>query len=175
MSCDEMIDRMPLVLAHRDTWRDEDWAHLRSCDECAESWRITSAGARVAATVRVDATAISAAVSARLAAPEPAPRIVWQRIAWPVAIAAAFVLVAYSAMVRRDANVPADENGAVATIQRAPLFPELEPLSEPALRVLLASVEATDTVGASSTAELPRLGDLTESQLEQLLITVESE
>ena len=175
MNCDDLVDRMPAVLAARDTWSAFDSAHLQSCEECAASWRAVRATAAVASDLVVDTAALAASVGARLAASPPSPVIRWRRVALGLAAAAAVTLVVSGTLQQRSPALP---DGQPEVAAEAGLFPELAPLSEPALQVLLTSVSDGDTVAITSGAELPRLGDLTDTQLEQLeqlILTVETE
>lgn len=168
--CERMRDAMVEVAGHRVTWNDRDAAHLAQCDDCRASWTVVSTAAALGRAPVVDGSRIAAAVQQRLhATPLPAPRTRWGRIAMGAAAAALISIgttSSYPATTIRPAQIDAENVTA--------MFPELESLSEPQLEVILATVADPDSV-LSGGATLPRLGDLNDEQLEELLLSVESE
>ena len=171
MTCEELTDRMPDVAAGRDAWTPDDAAHLRSCDDCDRAWRIVVAASRAGRELTVDTARLATSVVARLAEPVAAPQVRWSRVLLGLAAAAGIAVAVY---VGARGPMPVPTARAVEVLVEPRLFPELAPLTEPQLQVLLASVAVDDTADLGG-AELPRLGSLTDEQLEQLLISVESE
>jgi hypothetical protein len=157
---------MPDVVRGVGNWTAGDFAHLASCALCALEWRLVERGAALGADSIVDPSAIATGVLARLAADREAPRVV-RRIPWRggaiglVAVAAAAILViAISGHPDSTTAVPS----AAAPIA---ILPELQNLSDQQLEVVQASLGPT---AADATPGLvPHLGDLTESELEDLL------
>ena len=89
----------------------------------------------------------------------------------PMALAAA-ASVALAVTVWWPSPGEAPETPIAAGAEYVPtLFPELDELLESELEVVLASVEPTAEV--VPLGDVPRLGDLTDSELEQLLDAVE--
>ncbi|MEO5826505.1 MAG: hypothetical protein ABIR59_11505 [Gemmatimonadales bacterium] len=169
--CERMRDAMVDVAGHRAGWTDQEAAHLAQCEECRAGWMVISAAAVIGRTLVIDGSRVAGAVRQRLvSAPAIVTRNRWARIA--VGLAAATLI---SVGLTSDALVTTarpDEAGAVGTA--AAMFPELEALSEPQLEVILATVADPDSV-LHDGAALPRLGDLNDKQLEELILSVEGE
>ncbi len=165
--CAELTDRMPDVRHGRAAWSDAEAAHLASCAACRAEWRLVSAGADLGSQLQVDAPAISAAVLERLRSPERGAvvgRIPWRGVMVAVAsIAAVIALVLL--LPGRERPGPSTTAPVVATAPT--LIPELNDLSEGELETVLQTLQSSVDDGA--TGGLPRLGDLDETQLEQLL------
>ncbi len=169
--CERMRDAMVDVAGHRAAWNDHDTAHLAHCDDCRASWAVISAAAGFGRTPVIDGSRVAAAVRQRLvSAPAAAPRSRWARIAVGLA-AAALIGIGLTSSYPATTMGP-DSAGAVETA--AGIFPELEALSVPQLEVILAAVADPDSA-LHGGAALPRLGDLNDDQLEELILSVEGE
>lgn len=167
--CERMRDAMVDVAGHRAAWNDRDAAHLTQCDDCRASWTVVSTAAALGRAPVVDGSRTAAAVQQRLrAAPPPAPRAWWGRFA--IGAAAAAVITIGVTLTYQATTIPAESEAESVTA----MFPELESLSEPQLEVILATVADPDSVLIGG-ATLPRLGDLNDEQLEELLLSVEGE
>ncbi len=169
-NCERLLDAMPDVAARRTTWSDHDAAHISDCAECGASWTIIAAAGSVGTGTTIDVSLVATTLQRRLhAAPVAAPLNRWSRIALGAA-AAALIGVGLSSSFAGNV-APRDDAAAIET---AVMFPELEALSEPQLEVILATVAEPDSV-IDGGAGLPRLGDLNDAQLEELILSVEGE
>ena len=167
---DHLTDRIPDVARGRDAWSVVDEAHLASCGDCRREWRVVAAVEPVEA--QLDLERITAGVLAGLERPRvlAMPR----RRLWPLGLAAA-AAVALAVTTFGRGSPAADERAVAIGSDAAPtLFPELDRLVESELEVVLAAVTpAEPAVESSPLGDLPRLGDLTDDELEQLLDAVE--
>lgn len=164
-TCDTLRDRMPDVAWGRDAFGDDDRAHLAACAECRAEWALVSDGLRLAEGITVDADRLAERLAGRLrdeAREAPVRRLPWRGVGLGVAAAASIALVLWAP--RRERSPIVQQPVAAA----ARLLPELERLDEKELRQVLVTVEGGDAADASP-ASLPRLGDLTETELEQML------
>ncbi len=165
IECAELADRMPDVWHGRAAWTDEEAAHLANCPGCRAEWRLVETGAALHADRAVSSERIAAAVLDRL---RTEPRVAVRRIPWRgvalvmTGIAAALILVVV--IPRRHQPAPATTDAVAAA---TPLIPELNDLSESELHSVLQMLQASVDDGAAG--GLPRLGDLDDTQLEQLL------
>lgn len=159
---------MVLVAGSRAAWSDGDAAHLTGCADCRASWAIVGAASALGRSHTVDTDRIMAGVRARLNdAPIRVPRRRW--IGVGVAAAAAVVI----GLGLTSSHWASDRIGVQPEAQTA-MFPELDYLSEPQLEVILANVAEPDSV-LDGGAAIPRLGDLNDEQLEELILSVEGE
>ncbi len=165
IDCAELADRMPDVRHGRAAWTEAEAAHVATCPVCGPEWRLVETGAALHSDVSVSPERVTATVLDRL---RSEPRIVASRIPWRgvalaiTGIAAALALV--YVIPRRPAAAPATTDTVAAT---PTLIPELNDLSDSELESVLQTLQASVDDGA--TGGLPRLGDLDETQLEQLL------
>lgn len=170
--CERMRDAMVGVAAGRTAWNDHDAAHLALCDDCRESWTVVSAAAQLGRASSIDGARVAAALRARLVhAPLSAPRTRWTQLAIGVAAAA---LIGLGLTSSHRATWGGGDPLEVPTEQATAMFPELDALSEPQLEVILVNVAAPDS-GLEGGAAIPRLGDLNDEQLEELILSVEGE
>lgn len=163
-TCDTLRDRMPDVAWGRDAFGDDDRAHLAACAECRAEWAIVEDGQRLGDEGTLDVERIAQRVTARLASDAreaPVRRLPWRGLGLGAAAAASIALAIW--MPRRERPRTAVEQTTAAV-----LLPELERLDESQLRQLLRTVEGGEGADMSPAA-LPRLGDLTETELEQVL------
>jgi hypothetical protein len=178
MICEALSDRMPEVAKGLSAWDAEEAAHLASCDECQAEWDLIAPLARAAASRPVPAmdldrvaTLVVTQLSGQgkvLAFPTPGR---WMR---PLAgLAAAAAVILSFTFLRPD--LP-DGEVAVAVPMRAPTaIPELDALLEAELEVVLASLTPDQAEeGVLSGGGIPRLGDLTDEELEMLLEPTET-
>ena len=165
IDCAELTDRMADVRHGREVWTDAEAAHLADCPKCAAEWRLVDAGAALHSDLAISPDRIRAAVLERL---RREPTTVVRRIPWRgvtlaiTGIAAALVL--FFALPRQQAAAPPTSAAVVAT---TPLIPELNDLSDSELESVVQMLQASVNDGGAG--GLPRLGDLDETQLEQLL------
>ncbi len=170
--CERMRDAMVDVAAARTSWNDHDAAHVALCDDCRESWTVVSAAAQLGRASSIDGARVAAGLRARLVhAPLSAPRKRWTELAIGVAAAA---LIGLGLTSSHRATSGSGDRIEVPTEQATAMFPELEALSEPQLKVILAGVADADA-DLDGGAAIPRLGDLNDEQLEELILSVEGE
>ena len=163
MICEALSDRMPAVARGHALWDAEEASHLASCADCQSEWALVAPIARRSATAPVlDLDRMVAAV-VRESRRDPVVipitsstrrrRVVQGLIG--LAAAAAVTLAVYTPKPTR--------------VKTA--IPELDALLEDELKVVLATIEDPST--ELTPGPLPRLGDLTEAELQQLLESVE--
>lgn len=178
MICEALSDRMPSIAKGEAEWDAEEAGHLATCEECQSEWDLIAPMARAAARRPVPAMnldRVAARVTAQLEGQGkvltfPA-RTRWTR---PLAgLAAAAAVILSFTFLRPDVPTGTDARGVPS---RAPTaIPELDALFEAELEVVLASLtpDATDD-GVLSGGGIPRLGDLTDAELELLLELTET-
>jgi hypothetical protein len=162
---EHLTDRMPDVAHGRGSWTPTEERHLATCDDCRAEWRLVSAIAPQGSPVDVDR--VTAGVLAALAAK---PRVLpFRRRPWvPVALAAAASVALAVTLWGPAGN---GDNDAATPGAFATILPELEGLLESELEQVLVLVEPTQDY--APIGEVPRLGDLTDDELELLLTQVE--
>ncbi len=175
MTTSHLIDRMPEVARFESEWTREDASHLAVCEECMADWQLVLLALRRRLPLPdLDAERITKTVIARLQAhPQTSalgmesrrPR--WWRPVVGLAAAAAVMLTVTLVRSRIDEPVV-----ATAPVHAATMLPELDELLPGEMEVLLASME-TEQASQEPIGPLPRLGDLTDVELEQLLKEVE--
>jgi hypothetical protein len=173
MICEALSDRMPAVARGTAAWDAEESAHFAGCAECQAEFALIAPIARSATTAAsVNVERITAGVLRQTAAGTPVVALASRRRNWSrgligLAAAAGIVLMVYLARpVAPEAGV------AVVPTRMKTAIPELDALLEDELRVVLAAVEE-ETTQELVPGPLPRLGDLTETELQQLLQSVE--
>lgn len=168
MTDHHLTERIPDVARGDAEWTAEEAAHLAGCAECAAEWRVVSAFA-TSVPLAIDVDAVAEGVVARLRA---APTVVsigsrrpWRRLMVGLAAAASVTL----ALVLWQ---PWQGSGgvAVAPTREPTMLPELDALFEAELEVILAAIEPEPVEPLGS---VPRIGDLTDEELELLLAEVE--
>jgi hypothetical protein len=175
MICEALSDRMPAVARGHAKWDAEETEHFAQCAECQAEWALVATIARRAATTtpamdleRMVAAVVresrSEAVVIPIASATRRRRLVQGLVG--LAAAAAVTLAVYTT---RPAPV-ADDVALVPTRVKTAI-PELDALLEDELKVVLATIE--DPTTDLTPGPLPRLGDLTEAELQQLLQSVE--
>ena len=178
MICEAMSDRMPSIAKGEADWETEESAHLATCGDCQAEWELIAPIARVAARQpmpAMDLDLVAARLTAQLEGKGkvlafPAPSR-WMR---PLAgLAAAAAVILSFTFLRPDLS---EGNVAVGVPTRAPTaIPELDALLEAELEVVLASLTPDETdEGVLSGGGIPRLGDLTDEELEMLLEPTET-
>lgn len=174
MTTSHLIDRMPEVARLESEWTPVEVAHLEGCEECRSEWRVVTLSLEGRAPLpELDADRIAAAVLGRLtygpgrSVPSGNGSRRWLRPLIGLAAAAAVVLTATLVRSRVDEPVV-----ATTPVREATMLPELDELLQGEMEVLLASME-TDRAAQEPIGSLPRLGDLTDTELEQLLREVE--
>jgi hypothetical protein len=167
--CTKLSDRIPEVALGRARWTAEQAGHLRACAECRAELALVQAtiGLGRKAPALSDSGATAAAVQRRLAQARTR-RAGVERMAG-VAAAAMLLLAVW---IRWPA--PPERSAAGGSNSAAPALvplPELELLEPAELDSLLERMEAP--VAGSSTLDAPSLGDLEDTELEQVLATWE--
>ncbi len=160
---EHLTDRMPEVANRRARWSSAEERHLAVCADCRREWQVVTAIGSREAAVNVDRV-----VAGVLAGLRETPRVVPLRRRWrPMALAAAAAAVLAVGLWSTGSVDPA----VPATAEAPTWFPELDALLESELEVVLASIEPTPEY--TPIGDVPRLGDLTDDELEQLLDDVE--
>jgi hypothetical protein len=178
MICEALSDRMPSIAKGQTEWDAEEAAHLATCGDCQAEWELIAPIARAAAQQPMpvmDLDRVAAKLTAQLdgkgkvlAFPASSR---WMR---PLAGLAAAAAVILSFTFLRPDSPAGDVAQGVPT--RAPTaIPELDALLEAELEVVLASLTPDETdEGVLSGGGIPRLGDLTDEELEMLLEPTET-
>ena len=162
-----LTDRMPDVLHGRDAWTEADHAHLGSCADCAGEWRVVRA-VRIPSVEPLDTDALAAGVLQRLReSPVVLPLMRRRGVRLGLVGLAAAASIAVALLIRHE---PPTSTTAFVPSREATMLPELDALLDAELEQVLATVseDGDDPLGA-----LPRLGDLTDEELETLLKEVE--
>lgn len=168
MTDDHLGERMPAVARGEASWTAGEAAHLAGCAECAVEWQVVRRFVGRGVSPRIDADAVAAAVLARLRDDSQVvplrPRRRWMGIAGLAAAASVALAVAVWQPWSTASEV------AVVPSRERTMLPELDVLIESELEVVLAALEpqAVEPMGT-----VPRLGDLTDDELELLLQQVE--
>lgn len=169
MTHNHLTDRMPEVARGTASWTPAEAAHLAACADCAAEWRVLRSVVGSASAVVVDAERIATGVLDRLRVDSSvvsiASRRPWTRVVIGLAAAASVALAV--AVWQPWQDTP---ELAVAPTREPTMLPELDALFEAELEVVLATLEPEpiEPIGA-----VPRMGDLTDDELEQLLEEVE--
>jgi|CXWL01.1.fsa_nt_gi hypothetical protein len=173
MICEALSDRMPAVARGEASWDADEAAHFGICRDCQAEWSLVAPIARSAVpapTMDLDRIARAVVLAAR---PEShvvaiSSRRRWSRPLLGLAAAAGIVMAVYLP------NRPALQTElAVVPTRAVTTIPELDALLEDELKVVLAAVTEEAPAPVLTPGPLPQLGDLTESELQQLLKTVE--
>jgi hypothetical protein len=167
--CTRLSDHIPDVALGRASWTPDQAAHLRACADCSAELALVQATIAIGrrAPRLADPERMAATVGRRLA--ERRTRRDWAR---PMAgaAAAAVLLVAVWSRWPTQPERALPEPTRAASQALVPL-PELEQLEPAELDSLLERMEAP--VAGSSTLDAPSLGDLEDTELEQVLDTWE--
>lgn len=160
--CERLSERMPEVALGRARWSAADEAHLAACAECRAEWELVRAAQRLAAGAPPlpDEAAIAAAVLRRLR--EPAGRRAWGR---PAAVAAAAAI----ALALWAGAGPDGQPRGTATVETGAAA--LDPVEVAELDSLLG--ETAQPVAGWYMLDSPTLGELSEEELERVLVTLE--
>ncbi len=168
MTDQHLSERMPGVAAGESAWSELEAAHLEACRECATEWRVVRRFAPVAEPA-IDTERLAAQVVSRLRQGGEVvsleSRRPWRRVIWGLAAAAS---VALAVAVWRPWIGGTEV--AVAPTREPTMLPELDALFEAELEVVLATLEPKPVEPIGS---VPRIGDLTDDELELLLQDVE--
>jgi hypothetical protein len=171
--CTAMQDRMPDVAFGAVAWTDTEAAHLATCVDCALEWRIVRAGAGLHAETVVSADRVASAVMTRLREAPPEPRAI-RRIPWRgtvvglIAAAASVILVLGAPRLRAPGANSMSDSATLA------VMPELQGLDDGQLETVLKGLDP-GPIDAVVPGQMPHLEDLTDAQLEQLLLAMGSE
>jgi anti-sigma factor RsiW len=169
INCESMTDRMPAVLHGQSDWSREEAAHLAACADCQREWRLLEAARRLgeSSAARLDPAQLGAAVLVGLDRERRRHR--WRNAGWVGLLAAAAVLVVL-VWTGRSGREGTEVVASTAHGFHLPLA-ELEGLDAAQLESVLDALDAP--IGTRATPEPPALGDLEESQLEQVLRSLE--
>ena len=162
IDCARLGDRMVEVAHGAGAWEPAELAHLHSCRDCADEWRLIQAGAGLAHQTVIDTERIIVRLHerSRERAPQPRPSSRPVRRVAMVAMAASIALLFLVPTVRRTTSAP-------ISVPVVAVLPELERLNEHQLEAVLTEFDGSDEV--LSPMRLPRMGDLTVQQLELVL------
>lgn len=168
-----LSDRIPAVVRGQDAWSQEDQRHLVGCDDCQAEWQLhrLTIGLSRRVEASLDVEAVIRGVQDRLASSPPGPPrrgsiLRFPSLRWAVPLTAAALLAV--TVLPRLGGGGGDQMGAGTAVVQAWL-PELEALSVDELELLLDVLPADE----ASSLPTPRLGDLTEQELESLLRSME--
>lgn len=164
-----LTDRIPDVVHGDGEWSEAERIHLADCADCRAEWRLVSSMATAAPIApAIDPDAIAARVLTRLRDDVPViPLASRRRRGWLLGLAAAASLLL--ALGVWQPWQPAEV--AVAPTRAPTMFPELDQLFESELETVLASIEPETTV--EPIGSVPRISDLSDTELEVLLQQVE--
>jgi hypothetical protein len=168
--CARLSDRMPEVVHGRSRWTPDEAAHLAGCADCRRELALVQATVALGrkAPRLTDPAGLAATVERRLAGARMRRRDGTRRIAG-LAAAAALLIVVWGRWPERPARTAAGSAGSPA--QALVPLPELELLDPAELDSLLQRMEMPSS--GSSTLDAPGLGDLEDTELEQVLDTWE--
>ncbi len=165
-----LTDRIPDVVHGAAEWTVAEQAHFADCPACRREWRLVSMVATAAPPApAVDVAEVATRVLTRLRGDVPVialdSRHRWRRAA--IGLAAAASLALTLGLWHPWEGRP---ELAVAPTRQPTMLPELDRLFESELEVVLASIEPEpiDPLGS-----VPRIGDLSDTELEVLLEQVE--
>jgi len=166
--CETLRERMPDVAHGAGTWTGAEEAHLAGCAECAAEWRVVRTALRLGDPTarRVNPGRLAAAVAAGVARERRMSR--WKRAGWLTGLAAAAAV----ALVVWRGSTPTDTPAVAGTVAEYLLpLAELESLDETQLQAVLDALDGP--LGDGGSAGGPTLGDLTDTQLERVLRSLE--
>lgn len=173
MICEALSDRMPAVARGRATWDAEEAGHLAHCADCQAEWALVAPIARrsVAAPV-MDLDRMVASV-VRETRPDTTVRSIAssRRRRWTQGLIGLAAAAAVTLAVSTPKSSPVADELSLVPSRVKTAIPELDVLLEDELKVVLATVDDPST--DLTPGPLPRLGDLTEAELQQLLQSVE--
>ncbi len=167
--CTRLSDRMPEVVHGRSRWTPDETTHLAACADCRRELALVQATVALGrrALPLADAAGMAATIERRLAGARTR-RMSVHRLAG-LAAAAGVLLAVWTRWPERPAAGPGSPARPAARAL-VPL-PELELLDPAELDSLLQRMEAPSA--GSSTLDAPGLGDLEDTELEQVLATWE--
>lgn len=168
--CARLSDRMPDVVHGRSRWTPDEAAHLAGCADCRRELALVQATVAMGrkAPRLTDPAGLAATVERRLAGARTRRRDGTRRLAG-LAAAAALMIMVWGRWPERPAPTAAGSAGSPA--QALVPLPELELLDPAELDSLLQRMEMPSA--GSSTLDAPGLGDLEDTELEQVLDTWE--
>lgn len=163
-----LSERIPDVARGDAQWTADEVAHLAACAECAAEWRVVRAFT-ASSPLAVDVDAVAEGVVARLRA-EPAVVSIGSRRPWRRAVVGLAAAASLALALAIWQPWQASRDVAVAPTREPTMLPELDALLEAELEVILAAIEPEPVEPLGS---VPRIGDLTDEELELLLAEVE--
>lgn len=173
MNHPHLSDRMPDVARGGAGWTAAETAHLESCPECGHEWQLIRAVADSGGAAEpLDLDRIAAGVIAATIGPDgatvpiPIHRRHWLRYSL-VGLAAAAALV----VVLRLTSEPGHEPGSGSDQIAIGILPELDQLTAAELNGVLTEYDDASALD-QPLGEIPRLGELTDDELGELLSEV---
>lgn len=158
--CTRLSDQMPSVAQGTARWSATDAAHLASCAECSDEWRLVREASALGASLpALDSTRIATGVIAGLRQPAPARVGRTARWAVPLALAAGLLLV----LVLPPRGTSGDETGGVTFS----LLPETETLSDSELESVIQLIPASAPVTSGG------IDSLSDEELNQMMNDLE--
>lgn len=166
--CEVSSERMHQVAHGGVPWTVAEARHLAGCASCRAEWTLVRAGADLHHSVAIDPERVLQGVLTRLrnepATPAPMRRLPWRPGVIGLMSAAACLALAFA--LPRQSHVSTATPVAAADTAELAVLPELQALDTTELDALLSSL---GPAAADATPGVPHLGDLTTSELEQLL------
>jgi hypothetical protein len=168
--CTRLSDRIPEVALGRARWTPDQAAHLQACADCRAELAVVQATIALGrkAPGLSDPARVAEAVERRLVGGRS--RRAWGSRVAGLAAAAALLLTVWTRWPAGPLERAASRAPVPASQALVPL-PELELLDPAELDSLLQRMEMP--VAGSSTLDAPSLGDLEDTELEQVLATWE--
>lgn len=167
--CTRLSDRIPDVALGRAAWTPDQAAHLRACADCSAELALVQATIAIGRKAPQLSDPASMADSIGRRQVTGRRRRDWGRPVAGLAAAAALLMAVWTRWPARPER-PVSQPAHAASQALVPL-PELELLEPAELDSLLERMEAP--VAGSSTLDAPSLGDLEDTELEQVLATWE--
>jgi hypothetical protein len=177
MDCAKLSDRMPEVALGRAEWTPEEAAHLATCSDCRQEWKLVSLASALGREVQAPDTDAIASTVLRRVATERRRATDWRRwSAAGLAAAAAITLAVWYGNSRPGPNSTTPDGLPIAAAPAAPPklvipIPELDQLQEPELDSVLQTI--SPPLNSGSTLEAPSMSDLNDQELEEVLSTWE--
>ena len=163
-SCEEMLERMPVVALGEAQWTEEEAKHLAGCASCQAEWSLIQRAVAIGGRgPPLDLEQTGAAVLKRLRAERRERRLRRVGLLTGLVAAAAVALVVWTRVPH-----PTQRTGPEAF--RIPVA-ELDSLDNGELESVLQDLDAP--LGAGTLNSTPGLGDLDDVQLERLLRSLE--
>ena len=173
MICESLSDRMPAVARGHVSWDAEESGHLEHCADCQTEWALVAPIARRATAAPV--MDLDRMVTTVLRETRRETEVIFiassRRRRWAQGLIGLAAAAAVTLAVYTPKPTPTPDAVALVPTRVKTAIPELDALLEDELKLVLATIDDPSTELAPGA--LPRLGDLTEAELQQLLKSVE--